>query len=77
MTLDERLEFMAKNIESLHEAVFDNTRQIAEMRSAMAEQNRRFDERFDRLFGIVERLVEVAEMHERRITRLEDNGQPE
>jgi hypothetical protein len=29
------------------------------------------------VFGIVERMVELAENHERRITRLEGNGQPE
>lgn len=70
MTLDERLEFMAKNIESLHEAVFENTRQIA-------EQNRRIDERFDRVAGIIEKLADIAEIHERRLRRLEENGQPE
>lgn len=84
MSLDDRLEFLAKNIQSLHEAVFENTRQIAEMRSgiaemrsAMGEQNRRTDERFERVFGMIEKLVEVAQIQERRITRLEENGQPE
>jgi prophage DNA circulation protein len=38
MTLDERFEFLAKNIESLHEAVFENTRQIAQQQEQMARQ---------------------------------------
>jgi len=68
MTLDERFEFLAKKIESLHEAVFENTRQIAEL-------SRKFDERFDRVLGIIESLVEIARNHERRITGLEGGVQ--
>jgi prefoldin subunit 5 len=30
MNIDERLEFLRRNIDSLHEAVFENTKHIAE-----------------------------------------------
>jgi len=75
MTLDERFEFLAKKIESLHEAVFENTRQIAKLSRKFDELSRKFDERCDRIVGLVENLVEIARNHERRITGLEDGVQ--
>jgi hypothetical protein len=60
MTLDERLEFTARNIRSLRQAISENARQIAEV-------SRRVDERFERVFGMIQKRVEVAEIHERRI----------
>ncbi|MGH9344854.1 MAG: hypothetical protein ACRD3Y_02295 [Bryobacteraceae bacterium] len=47
MTIDQRLEFVTKNIESLHEAVFENSKQIADLRET-SERHEREIERFRR-----------------------------
>lgn len=45
MTIDERFEYLQNNIEPLHQAVFENTRQIAEL-TRRADAHEREMERF-------------------------------
>jgi prefoldin subunit 5 len=47
MTIDERFEFLQRNIDSLHEAVFENTKQIAEL-TRRADAHEREQQRFRR-----------------------------
>jgi hypothetical protein len=75
MTLDERFEFLARNIDSLHAAAFENTRQIAALTRKFEEQTAHVNTRFDRVTGMIEKLVEIAEGHERRKTRPENGAQ--
>jgi hypothetical protein len=42
MTIDERLQFLLQSTESLHESVFENTRQIAEPTRLAAENEKRW-----------------------------------
>lgn len=68
MNIDERLEFMARNIESLHEAVFANTSQIAEIKNVLSEINRALAIDAEN----IRRLARVAEAHEARLGSVED-----
>lgn len=74
MNIDERLEFMARNIESLHEAVFENTRQIAELAKRQAKTDEQLARTGEQLQGLVQtasQLLRGWAEHERRIERLE------
>jgi F0F1-type ATP synthase gamma subunit len=70
MNLDERLRFIARKNQLLREAIAENARRIAEMRSAEAPSN----QRLERLTIRINRLAEIAAS---RLRRLEGNGQPE
>lgn len=74
ITLNERFEFLAKNIEPLHEAVFDNTRQIAQQREQMS-QLRDDISALTRVVSSIANTVSdmalIARDHERRLTNLE------
>jgi chromosome segregation ATPase len=51
MTIDERFEFIQRNIDSLHEAVFENTRHIAELTGRvdkLAETSERHEREINR-----------------------------
>jgi hypothetical protein len=45
---------------------------LAEMQQREAERDAKYHERFDRMLGLVENLTATAEIHERRIERLEE-----
>lgn len=47
VTIEERIEYLQRNIESLHEAVFENTKHIAEL-TRRADAHEREAERFRR-----------------------------
>jgi prefoldin subunit 5 len=47
MTIDERFEYLQRNIDSLHEAVFENTKQISEL-ARRADAHEREMQRFRR-----------------------------
>jgi prefoldin subunit 5 len=59
MTIDERFEFLQRNIDSLHEAAFENTRQIAEL-TRRAEAHERAVERQDREQARFRRAMRAA-----------------
>jgi uncharacterized coiled-coil protein SlyX len=71
MTLDERFEFLAKNIESLHEAVFENTRQIAQHQEQIVALTRAVSS----IANTVSDLALIARDHQRRLTNLEGGVQ--
>jgi prefoldin subunit 5 len=62
MTIDERLERLAERHEALTQTV-----------ELMAAENRERDKRMAEIMEAIARLVHVAEIHEHRIERLEEN----
>ncbi len=68
MTIDERLEKLTERHEALAQTV-----------ELMAAENRERDQRLgktlDQIMEAIARLLHIAEIHEQRITRLEDNRQ--
>jgi hypothetical protein len=64
MTIDERLEALAQTVE-----LIAHMQQAEEKRAA--ERDAITDARISRILGIVEKLADTAQNHERRIERLE------
>jgi len=71
MTIDERLERLAERHEALTQSMELFQHDMAEMRATAAERDAITDARIGRLLGIVEKLADTADNHERRIERLE------
>jgi hypothetical protein len=66
MTIDERLEKLAER----HEAL---TQSVELMAAENRERDRRVDQRMGEVMEAIARLLHVAEIHEQRIERLEEN----
>jgi chromosome segregation ATPase len=84
LTIDERLEFLLKSTESLHDSVQKNTDQIAALGGRIDALGGRIDAlgvRIDTLVHVVEidaenirRLANIAEAHEQRLNGLENKS---
>jgi hypothetical protein len=78
MTIDERLERLTERHEALAQAleIIAGMQLAAEKRAAQAavlqsERDAKYNERFDRVLGLVENLTALAQSHENRISGLE------
>ncbi|MGA8028625.1 MAG: hypothetical protein WB992_15890 [Bryobacteraceae bacterium] len=71
MSPDERIEALTHTVELLAQMHLDNERKHDERLRQTDERLRQTDERLNRIVGVVEKLAQIAESHERRIDALE------
>jgi regulator of replication initiation timing len=69
MTIDERLEKLAGR----HEALAQTVELMAAENRQLTAENRERDRRLGEIMEAIARLVHVAEIHEHRIGRLEED----
>jgi hypothetical protein len=74
MTVDERLERLVARHEALSQSVELLTRDVHEMRAEMAEQAKKTNALITDMAVGIARLLNVAEIHERRLSRLEEQS---
>jgi hypothetical protein len=77
MSFEESLEKLKQRHEALTQSVellVAENRRVSEENRQMAEENKKRDRRLAELMDAVTRLVHVAEIHEQRIERLEDDN---
>ena len=65
MNIDERIEALTHTVELLAQMHIDNER-------ANQKRFEQYDIRFEKVLGVIEQLTRVTEVHERRISHLED-----
>ena len=75
MTIDERIEALTQIVELLSQFHQDNEKTYAAMFARLDASIARIDGTLERLLGVSERLADIAQDHDHRIRRLEDNGQ--
>ena len=74
MTVDERLERLGARHETLSQSIELLTRAVHEMRAEMAEQAKKTNNLITGMALGIARLLNVAEIHERRLSRLEEQS---
>jgi DNA repair ATPase RecN len=70
--IDERLEAVTMNLELMSASVEAHDRQLATIMDAIEAHDRQITT----IIGALEKLVKVAETHDRRIADLEGGGRP-
>jgi hypothetical protein len=73
MTIDERLALLLERHEALTQSVELLTRDVHEMRAHFREQAQQTNTLISDMAVGIARLLNVAEVHERRLTRLEED----
>jgi hypothetical protein len=73
LTIDERLEKLAERHEALTQTVELMVAENRERDQRWAERDQKWDRQMDGVMEAIARLLHVAEIHEKRLDRLEQN----